>query len=153
MNGERKAIRPDGLLILLLAYCAASLFHYVHNAAFLHEYPNMPGWLSPARVYLAWLGVTAVGLAGYVLVRRGFRMAGLVVLAVYGALGLDGFGHYGLAPLSAHTFTMHLSIWLEAVTALLVLIAVARYVKLESTGNGPLPAHHRSLPPEPPVAQ
>lgn len=134
MDNKRKAIRVDGLLILLLAYCAASLFHYLHNAAFLHEYPNMPGWLSPTRVYLAWLGVTAVGLAGYVLVRRGYRIAGLVVVAVYGALGLDGFVHYGLAPLSAHTFTMHLTIWLEAVTALLVLIAVARLIRLESAG-------------------
>lgn len=126
MNWKGHAIRVDGLLILLLAYCAASLFHYVHNAAFLDEYPNMPAWLSSVRVYLAWLAVTAVGLLGYLLVCSGFRLAGLVVIGIYGALGLDGFGHYGLAPLSAHTFTMHLTIWLEAVTALLVLIAVAR---------------------------
>ena len=134
MESERKTIRVDGLLILLLAYCAASLLHYLHNAAFLDEYPNMPGWLSPTRVYLAWLGVTAVGLAGYLLVRRGYRIAGLVVVAVYGALGLDGFVHYGLAPLSAHTFTMHLTIWLEAVTALLVLIAVVRLMKQVRAG-------------------
>ncbi len=70
-----------------------------------------------------------VGLVGYLLVRGGYRIAGLVVVAVYGALGLDGLGHYGLAPLSAHTFTMNLTIWLEAATALLVLIAVARLMK------------------------
>lgn len=128
MSWKGKAIRVDGLLILLLAYCAASLFHYVHNAAFLDEYPNMPAWLSSVRVYVAWLGVTAVGLAGYVLVRGGYRIAGLVVIAVYGALGLDGLGHYGLAPPSAHTFTMNLTIWLEAATALLVLIAVTRSI-------------------------
>ena len=39
---DRKA-DPRGLLLLLvLAYAAASLFHHAHNAAFLNDYPNMP---------------------------------------------------------------------------------------------------------------
>jgi len=125
MNNERPAIRTGLLLILLLLYCAASLFHYAHNAEFLSDYPNMPAWLSPALVYGAWLGVTAVGLAGYLLIRRGFQIVGLAVLGVYGALGLDGLGHYALAPLSGHTFTMNASIWLEAATAAVLLAAVA----------------------------
>jgi hypothetical protein len=98
----------------------------VHNAVFLDEYPNMPAWLSPARVYGAWLGVTAIGILGYVLVHRGYRLPGLAVIIVYAVLGLDGLSHYSLAPLPAHTLTMNLTIWLEAVTALLVLVAVAR---------------------------
>jgi len=84
----------------------------------------MTAWLSPALVHGAWLGVTAVGLAGYFLIRRGYQLAGLAALGVYGALGLDGLGHYTLAPLSAHTFTMNLSIGLEAATAVLLLTAV-----------------------------
>lgn len=134
MKWKGQAIRVDGLLILLLAYCAASFLHYAHNATFLAEYPNLPAWLSPLRVYLAWLGVTVVGLVGYLLVRGGYRIPGLVVVAVYGALGFDGLGHYGLAPLSAHTFTMNLTIWLEAATAVLVLIAVARLMKRVRAG-------------------
>jgi hypothetical protein len=51
MSNERPAIRIDLLLIFLLAYGAASLFHHVHNAEFLNEYPNMPTWLSRAQVY------------------------------------------------------------------------------------------------------
>jgi hypothetical protein len=128
MAGQRQAVRADRLSFLLLAYGAASLFHYAHNAAFLDAYPNMPAWLSSARVYAAWLCVTGIGLFGYLLVRRGYRLAGLVVIAVYGALGLDGLGHYGLAPISAHTFTMNLTIWLEAVTAVLLLVTVADLV-------------------------
>jgi hypothetical protein len=124
MNGERPAIRTDLLLIFLLPYGAASLFHYAHNAEFLGDYPNMPAWLSPALVYGAWLGVTTVGMAGYFLIRRGYRLAGLAVVGVYGALGLDGLGHYTLAPLSAHTFIMNLSIWLEAAAGVLLLTAV-----------------------------
>ncbi len=125
MSNERFATRTGVLLIPLLAYAAASLFHHVHNAEFLSEYPNMPASLSPALVYAAWLGVTAVGLIGYLLVRRGCQLAGLAALGIYGVLGLAGLGHYTLAPPSAHTMTMNVSIWIEVGTALLLLAAVA----------------------------
>ena len=85
---ECPAARNTVLLILALLYGAASLFHFVHNAEFLDEYPNMPAWLSPALVYGAWIGVTAVGVAGYSLIRLGHQLAGLAFLGVYGALGL-----------------------------------------------------------------
>jgi hypothetical protein len=113
------------LLIVLLAYAAASLLHLAHNAEFLDEYPNMPVWLSPAGVYAAWLGVTAVGLAGYFLIRRGHETAGLAVLIVYGALGLDSIAHYALAPLSAHAPMMNITIGLEVAAAVLLLATVA----------------------------
>lgn len=114
------------LMPFLLAYGAASLFHHVHNAVFLNEYPNLPAALSPAWILAAWLGMTALGLAGYLLFRRGRRFTGLVLIAVYGAFGFGGLGHYGLAPLSAHTGTMNLTIGLEVATATLLLAAVAR---------------------------
>jgi hypothetical protein len=122
---ERPVVRIDALLAFLLAYGAASLFHHVHNAEFLTEYPNMPAWLSRVQVYAAWLGVTAVGLVGYLLMRWRYQLAGLLALGIYGALGLYGLGHYVVAPLSAHTFTMNVTIWLEVTTALLLLAAVA----------------------------
>lgn len=124
MNIERPTIRSNLLLSFVLLYGAASFFHYSHNAEFLGDYPNMPAWLSPALVYGAWLGVTVMGLTGYFLILRGYHIAGLAVLGVYGALGLDGLGHYTLAPLSAHTFAMNMSIWLEAVTGALLLATV-----------------------------
>ena len=116
------------LTALLVAYAAASLFHYSHNAEFLAEYPNMPASLSRAKIYAAWLGGTAVGTLGYLLLRAGRPLAGLALLAVYAVLGFDGFAHYGLAPASAHTAAMNASIWLEAATAALVLAAVASLV-------------------------
>lgn len=125
MNSERPAVRIDLLPILLLAYGAASFFHYAHNAEFLGDYPNLPAWLSPALIYGAWLGATTVGVAGYLLLRCGYPLVGLAVLGVYGVLGLDGLGHYGLAPFSGHTFTMNFSILLEAATAVVLLTAVA----------------------------
>jgi hypothetical protein len=119
MNSDRP------LLALVLAYAAASLFHHAHNAAFLSDYPNMPGWLTPGGVYVAWLATTAVGIAGYLLLRSGYRLAGLGTIALYGALGLYGLAHYGVAPISAHSSTMHLTIWLEATTGTLVLAGTA----------------------------
>ena len=99
--------------------------HYAHNAEFLADYPNKPAWLSRTKVYVAWFGVTAVGVLGYRLVRRGYQLIELFVIAVYAALGFDGLGHYTLAPVSAHTATMNVTIWLEVATAALVLFAAA----------------------------
>jgi hypothetical protein len=123
--GERKAIHANRLLIVLIAYCSASLFHFVHNAVFITDYPNLPGWITTAGVYITWIGITAIGLTGFLLIRHGKRLPGLIVVAVHGAIGLDGLGHYSLAPVSAHTIVMNLTIWLEAITATLVLIVVA----------------------------
>lgn len=125
MSSSRDQSRT--LLILMLVYSAASLLHYAHNAEFLADYPNLPAWISRAKIYAAWLGLTAVGLVGYLLVRRGYHLVGLSVIAAYAALGFDGLGHYSLAPLSAHTTTMNLTIWLESATAALLLLAAAGF--------------------------
>lgn len=110
----------------MLACGAASLIHHVHNAVFLADYPNMPAWITSGSVYAAWFGVTAIGVLGFLLRRCGFRGAGLLAVSVYAAYGLDGLAHYGLAPVSAHTFTMNLTIWLEVGAALTLLMSVAR---------------------------
>jgi len=125
IHNGRKISQADWLPIILLVYCSASLLHFIHNAVFIDAYPNLPGWISAVGVYITWFGITGIGIAGYSLIRYGKRFIGLVTCAVYGAIGLDGLGHYSLAPISAHTFTMNLTIWLEAITAVIVLIVVA----------------------------
>jgi hypothetical protein len=123
------------LLIPLVAYGAASFLHYGHNALFLDEYPNLPAWLSRAQILAAWLGVTAVGVVGWLLIRRQHQLAGLSVLAVYGLLGLVGLGHYAVAPLSAHTLAMNLTIWLEVATGVLLLAAVTSFLLRQSRAH------------------
>lgn len=88
--------------------------------------PNLPASWSRADVYLAWMVLTTIGVAGWLLVARGYRLPGLLLLAVYAALGIGSLGHYVLAPLSAHTATMNGTILLEVTTAALVLIEVVR---------------------------
>ena len=107
-----------------ILYFAASLLHFAHNAEYLTDYPNLPAWLSRSQVYVAWLCITAVGVLGYILYRRGRQLAGFAVLAVYAALGFDGLLHYSRAPFTTHTMTMNLTIWSEVVAAGLLLITV-----------------------------
>lgn len=117
--------RNDLLLPALVTYAAASLFHHMHNAEFLDHYPNMPASVSPASVYAAWIAMTAIGFIGYLSFRGGYRITGLMLLGIHGLIGLGGLAHYVLAPWSAHTLAMHLSIVLETAGALGMLAAVA----------------------------
>lgn len=119
------------LLVLLLLYGAASCVHFVHNAEFIAEYPNLPASWTRADVYLAWMALTSVGFAGWLLMSRGYRRTGLLALAGYAALGLDSLGHYVLAPLSQHSLAMNLTILVEVTAAALVLIEVARQLAQE----------------------
>jgi hypothetical protein len=126
--GSEKSCLPATLLVLLSLYGAASLFHHVHNAEFLAEYPNMPVWLTRAKVYAAWLGVTALGVLGYGLLRWRYRLAGFAFIAAYGAMGFDGLGHYSLAAFSEHTMTMNLTIGLEVASGALLCFAAVRFL-------------------------
>lgn len=124
---ERLASRKDPILLpMMLIYGAASLLHFMHNAVYLHDYPNLPAWLTAAGVVGAWLVVAALGMLGYLFYSRLSRAAGLVTIALYTLPGLDGLDHYVVAPMSAHSFAMNVTILLEAACALVLLACVAR---------------------------
>ena len=107
---ENRLTPPRHLLALMALYCAASLAHFVHNARFLADYPNMPAWLTPLQVMGAWLVVTAPGVLGLLLLRMRWPLAGLLLIGVCACLGFDGLAHYTLAPMGpprlALTLTM-----------------------------------------------
>jgi hypothetical protein len=105
------------LYVLIWVYGGASLIHFAHNAQLVADYPNLPPSLSAARIYGAWLVVAGIGLAGYLLLKRGHQFWGLAVVAVYATLGFDGLLHYTRAPMAAHSWGMNLSIWFEVVMA------------------------------------
>lgn len=119
---HKTADRSLGLL--LLAYALASLVHFIHNAEFLSDYPNFPATWTRIGVYLVWLGLTGVGLAGWLCLSRGFRRLGLLLLTTYALGGIDSLWHYVVAPLAQHTVAMHVTILLEVAAAGLVLGAV-----------------------------
>ena len=109
------------LLIVLLIFGAASLVHFIHNAESIRDYPGLPLSWTRSDVYLAWIGMTAVGVCGWQLLCYGRELAGLLVLEGYALLGLDSLGHYAVAPFSAHTTMMNVTILLEVATAAFVL--------------------------------
>ncbi len=135
MNFSKSRPGSGALPLLLLLYTAASLLHFVHNAEYLPDYPNLPASFSRLLVYGVWCLVAAVGVIGYLLYRNGHVRSGLAVLALYAALGLDGLLHYGRAPMSAHSAGMNLTIWTEVVAAALLLAAIASVALRRSAGS------------------
>lgn len=114
---------PLLLRVLLALYFAASLAHFAHNAEFIAFYPGMPAWLDRETVYLAWCAVTGLGVAGLGATRLGFAAIGALLIAAYGAMGLDGLAHYTLALCSEHTLATNLTIAAEAATGLALCLA------------------------------
>ena len=116
---------------MLVVYGLASLVHFVHNAEYLEYYPNLPSWLSRGQIYAVWLGITAIGVVGYVIHRAGYRLIGLGVVAAYAALGFDGLLHYGRAPFAEHSAAMNFSILFEVAAA----ATLATYVVILARRN------------------
>ncbi len=114
---------PKPVWAMFAVYFVASLMHFVHNAEFIAYYPNMPSWLSREDVYLAWLAVTSLGVAGLLVLKRGWHALGTLLLAAYGALGIDGLAHYSLALCSEHTLATNFTIWFEVVTGAALAVA------------------------------
>jgi len=124
MNPTRRlSDLPKLLIVLTAAYFLTSLGHFSHNAEFICEYPNLPASLTRAKVYAAWMGITSVGVIGFLLIRKRFVMTGLFLVAVYALLGFDGLGHYALAPMAWHTPMANITIISEVVAAALLLTA------------------------------
>jgi len=117
----RTAGLPKVLLALMVAYFLTSLGHFSHNAEFICEYPNLPAWLTRTQVYAVWAAITSVGVTGLLLMRKKFMATGLLLIAVYAAMGFDGLGHYALAPIELHPWLANVTILSEVVAAALLL--------------------------------
>jgi hypothetical protein len=113
------------LPVLMIVYGAASLLHFVHNALYIQEYPNLPRWITPLGVYASWCGIAAIGALGYWLYRRVSHALGFLAIAIYALLGFGGLEHYMLAPLGAHSVAMNVTIVAEVVAAFALLISLA----------------------------
>jgi hypothetical protein len=122
---------PKLLIALTAAYFLASLGHFTHNAEFICEYPNLPASLTGAKVYAVWAAITGVGVLGFLLIRKRFVVTGLLLVAVYAALGFDGLGHYALAPFAWHTRTANFTILLEVAAAALLLSVAVYQLKVQ----------------------
>jgi hypothetical protein len=95
---QSQSLAARALPALLALYCVASFAHFWHNAEFLMGYPNLPAWLTRVQVYAVWLGITAVGAVGCLLLRARWRRLGLAVLAVYECHDLVGSRGRSMGP-------------------------------------------------------
>lgn len=115
-------------------FLACTLMHFVHNAEFLADYPNMPKGLSRGGVYFAWLVLASVGAVGYFLRVRGHRWIGTTVLMLATLMAFDSLGHYWLAPFSAHTAAMNATILADVASAALLLVATLSALRANPKG-------------------
>jgi hypothetical protein len=113
---------PSFVVALAGLHFLASLAHFSHNAEYLAFYPGMPDWLTRDKVYLAWAAMTSVGLLAFVLLRLNLPLIAILLLAAYGAFGLDALAHYTLALCSEHTLLSNVTIWSEVTTGMLLLL-------------------------------
>lgn len=115
-------LRSPLLFACACVYGFASLLHFTHNALFAADYPNLPGWVTPSIVVATWLAISSIAVLAWLALRSGARGLGLCLLAVYAVFGFDAFGHYGLAPLDAHSIAMNATILFEGTSAIALFV-------------------------------
>lgn len=129
-------LQPRFLWLFFAIYCFASLIHFAHNAEFINDYPNLPAWLTRSVVYLAWLGMTSVGVSGLLLLKLGWGVSGYLLFCVYASFGFAGLDHYDLAPMSEHSAIMNFTIGFEALTgAALLFLLLSHFARTLYTAS------------------
>lgn len=75
---------------------AVSIIHYSDNYLAYDSFPQTSSGPNPSAttILVAWVVLTAFGLAGYFAFRRGHLARATGFLAVYSLSGLIGVGHY-----------------------------------------------------------
>ena len=111
------------LNIVFFTAVASSIVHYTDNYLAFERFPNdgVGPSISDDTVWIAWVLFTAVGVAGYLLYRRGQIRQGAALLAVYSVSGLIGLGHYTASGMSELAWWRHVHIWVDIVCGVAVL--------------------------------
>jgi hypothetical protein len=112
--------------VWIAIFLVCSLIHFVHNAVFLTDYPGLPQTWKPSGVMAVWLVMGALLVSGGIALKRGRPVIGTILLAIAVIMGFDSLAHYVVAKLTAHTFVMNLTIFLDVGAAILLGIALVR---------------------------
>ena len=131
---------PRPLLIIGFVYLVASLTHFVHNAEFIDEYPNLPAWLARSDVYLAWAATLIPCVLAYWAWARGREAWAFGLFAAWSALGFLGLDHYYIAPVSAHSKSAIFTIFFELLAGA-GLLAVSIFYLVKSCAGRKRLAH------------
>ena len=87
MSGQR------ALRLVLAASVVSTAVHYTDNYLAIGAFPQ-PDWVDRPSVIVTWVVLTAIGLVGYRLYRRGSHPAAELCLAIYSVTGISTLGHY-----------------------------------------------------------
>jgi len=89
--------RAQRILTVLFPFAVAvSIVHYSDNYFNYRDYPRSATLPNPSAWLIgsAWFAFTALGVAGFLLLRREGSTRALFLLAAYSGSGLVGIGHY-----------------------------------------------------------
>lgn len=121
------------LNVVFFAAVSVSVVHYTDNYLAFDRYPS--GGPAPEItadvIWIAWVVLTAFGVAGYVLYRRGRIVAASGLLAVYSISGLIGLGHYSAPGTSELAWWRHAHIWADIACGAAVLAFAVWSVRVE----------------------
>lgn len=103
-----------------------SILHYVDNVLFFEHYPE-PTWLNAKLVDMFWFVMTPVAGLAIWLFKRQKNHSALIATFMYVAMNLLVLGHYNYQPFHHISFKIHLFIWLEAVSAVILALVASGY--------------------------
>jgi hypothetical protein len=104
---------------VLVASIASTAVHYSDNAIALDRYP--PDTVTIPGIVVTWVGLTAIGLLGYVLYRRERFPAAQICLAIYSITGISTLAHYLYDGTGDLEWWRHVSMVSDGVTGSAVL--------------------------------
>ena len=112
------------LNIVFFTAVASSIVHYTDNYLAFDRFPQGSSGpeVTDDMIWIAWVVLTAFGVAGYVLYRRGQVRQGSMLLAVYSISGLVGLAHYTAPGMSELAWWRHANIWVDIVCGVAVLV-------------------------------
>jgi hypothetical protein len=107
----------------------ATLLHYVDNIIHLHEYPDLPT-TQASDIALFFFVMMPLGVTGYWLYVKYRHKLSYYMLYAYCLLNMVVLGHYTPSRLRdgfwGYSLKIHAFIWLEAITAIVLLAYVVK---------------------------
>jgi hypothetical protein len=93
MSSSMRQPSPSTVGLVVGASVVLTGFHFADNYFSIETYPQ-PEWISGAVVLVSWPLFTALGIAGYLLYRRGRFAEAHAFLIAYSYTGLSSLGHF-----------------------------------------------------------
>lgn len=132
---------PSHVWAIAALYGLCTFAHFAHNAEFLAYYPNLPDEFTREVIYLLWMGLSTVGMVALPVYMLGRCITALLLLALYGLLGLSCLAHYSVGAVDEHTLTANLLILFQGLSGLALAVKALREMGKQLSQRPPAPLH------------